>query len=53
VRMLESDVHIGINLKCRSGFWYLGRGRVHVPIRSPKKSEESKLRLKNTELANR
>ena len=49
---VELDVHIVIYLRCQSDVWYLGR-RFYIPNRRPKKSEESKLRLKNTELANR
>lgn len=43
--MSELDVRIGIDLRRRSDFRYLDGIRVYIPNRSPKKSEESKLRL--------
>lgn len=45
MHVFELDVRRGIDLRSRSDFRSLGRSRVYVPNKRPKKSEESRLRL--------
>lgn len=49
----EGDAHIGIDLRRRSDLRCLDESRIYTPTKGQKRSEESKLTMKNMGFANR